>query len=101
MDKSIINPTLLHMQLQNAGLPVVGVDSTGRVDYSRILTHAEKTKAEQIISAFDPTTSIDQDPLLEFHQRGFSSDQLLAALWKQVAMGDESDVQHILMGLGR
>jgi len=101
MDKSIINPTLLHQQLQNAGLPVVGVDSTGKIDYSRTLTNAEKIKAEQIIAAFDPTITIDYDPLLEFHQRGFSSDQLLAALWKQVAMGDESDVQHILMGLGR
>jgi hypothetical protein len=89
------------MQLQNAGLPVVGVDSTGHVDYSRTLTNAEKIKTEQIISSFDPSTSIDQDPLLEFHQRGFSSDQLLAALWKQVVMGDESDAQHILMELDR
>ena len=100
MDKSIINPTLLHQQLQNAGLPVVGVDSTGKIDYSRTLTNAEKTKAEQIIAAFDPTVTVDQDPLLEFHQRGFSSEQLLAALWKHVLRGDESDTQRILMELG-
>jgi len=95
MDKSIINPTLLHMQLQNAGLPVVGVDSNGKVDYSRTLTNAEKTKAEHIISTFDPSITIEQDPLLNLHQKGFSTEQILSALWKKIVLNDQSEIDKI------
>ena len=43
-----------HEELLAAGLPVVGVSSDGRVDYSRELTAAELTTAKAIIAAHDP-----------------------------------------------
>lgn len=51
----MIDITLLTEELSAAGLPVVGVSSDGRVDYSRPLTAAEQTTAQAIISAHDPT----------------------------------------------
>ena len=51
----MIDPASLHSDLESAGLPVVGVSSDGRVDYSRPLTAAELTIAQAIIAAHDPT----------------------------------------------
>ena len=46
-----MKPSLLHHELENAGLPVVGVASTGRIDYSRDLSQDEFTLAAAIIAA--------------------------------------------------
>lgn len=51
----MIDALQLHADLEAAGLPVVGVSSDGRIDYSRPLTGAEQTTAQAIISAHDPT----------------------------------------------
>ena len=51
----MIDSTALYEDLQTAGLPVVSVNSDGRIDYSRALTPAEQTTAQAIISAHDPT----------------------------------------------
>jgi len=51
----MIDVTALTEELIAAGLPVVGVSSDGRVDYSRELTAAELTTAKAIIAAHDPT----------------------------------------------
>jgi hypothetical protein len=45
----------LHAELEAAGLPVIGVSSDGRIDYSRSLTAAEQTTAQAVIAAHDPT----------------------------------------------
>ncbi len=45
----------LHEALAAAGLPVVGVSSDGRIDYSRNLTAAEQATAQAVIAAHDPT----------------------------------------------
>lgn len=50
----MIDTTGLHTELEAASLPVVGVSSDGRVDYSRPLTAAEQTTAKAIIAAHDP-----------------------------------------------
>lgn len=51
----MIDVTTLTEQLTTAGLPVVGVSSDGRIDYSRALTPAEQTTADAVIAAHDPT----------------------------------------------
>lgn len=50
-----MNVSLLTDELIAVGLPVVGVSSDGRVDYSRELTAAELTTAKTVIAAHDPT----------------------------------------------
>lgn len=44
----------LHAELEAAGLPVVGVSSDGRIDYSRDLTPAEQATADAVVAAHDP-----------------------------------------------
>ena len=50
----MINIELLHFELNQAGLPVIGVASTGRIDYSRELTAGEQTTADAVVAAHDP-----------------------------------------------
>ncbi len=90
-----VNPQKLHQELKEAGLPVVGVSASGRVDYSRALTAAEQTSAEQVIAAHDPTVS-DSDVFIEkLLAAGVSRDDVLYALWKSVAEGDETSLKNI------
>lgn len=85
-----VNPEKLHQELKEAGLPVVGVSASGRVDYSRALTAAEQAAAEQVIAAHDPVVS-DSDVFIEqLLAAGVSRDDVLYALWKSVAEGDEA-----------
>lgn len=51
----MFNVSLLTDELIAVGLPVVGVSSDGRIDYSRDLTADEQTTAQAIIAAHDPT----------------------------------------------
>ena len=57
MPDKIFDPKKLTSELQEAGLPVAGVSSTGRVDYSRELTKTEKILADQVTSCHDPSPS--------------------------------------------
>lgn len=50
-----MNLLLLSYELDRAGLPVVGVASTGRIDYSRELSEPEAELANKIISQHDPS----------------------------------------------
>lgn len=49
----MIDTTQLHAELEAASLPVVGVSSDGRIDYTRALTAAEQTAAAAILAAQD------------------------------------------------
>ncbi len=51
----MIDVSGLHTELEAADLPVVGVSSDGRIDYSRDLTPAEQQTAQAVIAAHDPT----------------------------------------------
>lgn len=51
----MIDAGSFHEELAIAGLPVVGVSSDGRIDYSRDLTPEEQTTADAVIAAHDPT----------------------------------------------
>lgn len=50
----MIDVSALIEELMLASLPVVGVSSDGRIDYSRELTAAELTTAQAVIAAHDP-----------------------------------------------
>lgn len=51
---AVYDPLQLVTELTAAGLPVEGVDATGRVQYARALTPAELTTAQAVIAAHDP-----------------------------------------------
>ena len=57
----MINFKLLYYQLEQAGLPVVGVSSDGRIDYRRALTVAEEATAAQVIAAHDPNGLLPEE----------------------------------------
>jgi hypothetical protein len=50
---AVLDVTALHEELTAASLPVVGVSSDGRVDYSRDLTPEEQATAAAVIAAHD------------------------------------------------
>ena len=52
---------LLHYQLEQAGLPVVGVSSDGRIDYAHALTPAEEATAAAVIAAHDPNGLLPEE----------------------------------------
>lgn len=84
MTEIYTDPAKLHDILQSAGLPVVGVASTGRVDYSRELTKTEKAKVDSLIAGFDPAPSIEEARLKAYQERGITSDKLTWALWEHI-----------------
>ena len=49
-----INIELLHYELEQIGLPVIGVSIDGRIDYSRELTAQEQITADAVVAAHDP-----------------------------------------------
>jgi hypothetical protein len=57
----MIRIDLLHYELEQAELPVVGVSSDGRIDYSRELTEVEQQTAAAIIAAHDPTGLLPEE----------------------------------------
>jgi len=86
---------LVHTSFQITGLPVVGVSASGRVDYSRALTAAEQAAAEQVIAAHDPSVSDSDVFIQQLLAAGVSRDDVLYALWKSVAKGDNSALEGI------
>ena len=80
MDNILINVGKLHQELMTAGLPVVSVHSDNKVDYSRSLSTAEKTKVEQLFAAHDPVSV----PVV-------TTDQIARALWNKVMLNDPKD----------
>ncbi len=85
MDPQLINPTKLHEELALAGLPVESVTSTGRIDYSRDLSGAEKLQAEEVIRNHDPASSAQ-----------VTTDQIVMALWKKIMLNDSTDADNLL-----
>ena len=84
MPEIYINPAKLHEELALSGLPVAGVSSDGRIDYTRPLSKAEQAKAQEVIDAHDPA----QNALP-------TTDQIVMALWKKVILGDPTEADSI------
>lgn len=96
-----INNIKLHQELKEAGLPVVSVSASGRVDYSRSLTAAEKSTAQAIFDAHDPTVPDRQVFFEKLTQAGFTRDDLLYALWKKVVDNDPLSINDIVDNLSQ
>jgi len=84
MDQQLINPTKLHEELKLAGLPVVGVSSSGRIDYSRELSSKEQEISAAVVKAHDPSLPIQ-----------VTTDKMILALWKKVINGDDSEADSL------
>ena len=72
----MINIELLHFELNQAGLPVIGVASTGRIDYSRELTAGEQTTADAVVAAHDPEDDLPRNKHAEAVRAQFLLSQL-------------------------
>ena len=78
------DPAKLHDALKSAGLPVVGVASTGRVDYARALTKTEIEASKALISSFDPAPSVEEARLKAYQGKGITTEKLAWALWEHI-----------------
>ncbi len=96
-----INPAKLHHELKAAGLPVVGVSSSGRIDYDRSLTAAEKESALLVMEAHDPSPSDAQVFIEQLAKAGVSKNEVIYALWKSVTDGDNQNTKEILQNFNK
>jgi hypothetical protein len=92
MTENIYNPQKLTEEFKKAGLPVVGVSSTGRIDYSRELTASEAKAAEAIISAHDPAPITKDLRIQAYLDAGITLETLVFSLWDQIIKGDSTSV---------
>ena len=90
-----INPAKLHHELKAACLPVVGVSSSGRVDYDRSLTVAEKESARLVMEEHDPSDSDAQVFIEQLAKAGISRNEVLYALWKSIVEGSNDCIESI------
>ncbi|HAF62431.1 MAG TPA: hypothetical protein DCK95_08905 [Anaerolineaceae bacterium] len=94
-----VNHEKLHKELKAAGLPVIGVSASGRVDYARALTLAEQESAKTIIAAHDLTPTDSVVFMEQLKLAGFTRDDVLYALWKSAAEGSNALVELIKSAL--
>ena len=106
-----MNIRLLHYQLAQAGLPVEGVSSDGRIDYTRTLTPTEETTAAAIIAAHDPNGLLPEEEntrdykaaraaALTLLDSGITSWATMTAAQKQAWIGANMDgIMRILRAL--
>jgi len=60
----MINVTRLHQSLVDAGVPIDGVSSNGRIDFRPEATTTQKALAAQILAAHDPSKPTTQEQTL-------------------------------------
>lgn len=96
----IFNPNKLTEELRAAGLPVAGVSSAGRVDYSRNLTKKEQDIVTAIIDAHDPSLSDPDVQFSLFSKAGVSLQEMVMALWKKVVKEDGSAISALVERVG-
>ena len=85
-----INVKKLTSELQAAGLPVAGVASNGRIDYTRDLSKSEKKTADVVINNHDPSQTDEELERQLIADAGISLQDMVMALWEQAAHGDSS-----------
>ena len=84
------NPEKLHKELEAAGLPVVGVCNTGRVDYSRALTKTESSKAKSVVDSYDPKPTTQKLRIKAYSAAGITLEDLVFALWEHLIKSDST-----------
>lgn len=90
MSNIIDNPVKLHNLLASAKLPVEGVSSSGRVDYSRSLTKTESLAAAKIITDYDPLPTAAESRLEAYRSAGITAELIAFALWDQIIKADST-----------
>jgi len=88
--EQIYNPERLTKELKAAGLPVAGVASTGRVDYTRELTKAETEAAGALIAAHDTRPTEAEIEAQALAAAGITLKDMVMALWAQATTGDRT-----------
>jgi len=91
MAENIYYAKKLHRELAAANLPVASVSSTGRIEYSRDLTAAEKRTAQGIIEAHDPGQTDQEIERDAYANAGVSVADLVFALWKKTVQDDPAE----------
>jgi len=91
-----VNPEKLHQELKDAGLPVVSVSASGRVDYVRSLTATEQETAAATIANHDPVVSNSDVFIEKLKLAGLSRDDVLYALWKSVSEEDDLNKDRLI-----
>ena len=81
----MFNVEKLHAELQAAGLPVTGCDSSGKVCFSREISVEEEDLVKSVKSNHDP----------QEEKEVFTDKDMLLALWKMTAEGDDSEITRI------
>lgn len=92
-----INNGLLSYQLTKVGLPVVGVNNSGRIDYSRPITLAEQQLVDDIVAKHNPDSTIEIErkndengPLQQLSRVEITSDNILEVvrLMREIMLGE-------------
>jgi hypothetical protein len=96
-----VNSEKLHLELKKARLPVVGVSSSGRVDYSRPLTATEHETADAVIASHDSTVTNVYVFIERLAAAGISRDDVLYALWKSMTEGDNLGKDKLIETIGK
>jgi len=94
--ENIYNPSKLTKELIEAGLPVAGVSSDGRIDYARKLTKAETQTSQAVVDAHDTCPPDVEVERLVIAGAGVSQEDILMALWTQAVRGDSSAVDALV-----
>ena len=89
------NVKKLTKQLQDAGLPVASVSSSGEIIYSRDLTSKEKKAADSLIAAYDPSDSDQKIERDAYYNAGITLEDMVFALWKKSVLDDPSEVDSL------
>lgn len=61
----VIKISKLFEELTEAGIPIVGVSSDGRIDFVDAVTPTQRSLAQQILAAHDPTAKTKQEQVSE------------------------------------
>ena len=83
------NPTKLHKELRKAGLPVVSVISTGKIEYARELSKSESKTAQAVINSHHPGLTDEEIILDKIKNSGIKLTDLIFPLWLKI-MHDDS-----------
>ncbi len=84
----LINVRKLTIELERAGVPIEGVSATGRIDFKAEATPEQRTLAEQIKAAHDPTTLLPEEQARKDDFAAVSTPQVQALL-TQIASIEE------------
>jgi hypothetical protein len=82
----------LHEELERAGLPIAGVDSSGKVSWSKPPSGLQTAQAAQILAAHKGNAARAERRA----QAGITTDAMIAALWEKIFLGKDHKAQELL-----